>query len=329
MRLTRIGLLVLFNLLDRIRKISFVQRLLAGMSFGFNRLRLHEMMLNDPIKISSYYEGITRNINKGDRVLDLGTGTGILALFAATREPEVVYAVEQLDIIETARELAQCNGIGNLKFIQANSSELQLDHKVDVIIHEQLGNRLFDSDIVNTLLDCRDAHLVRGGKILPGRFEYYIEPVMLRDEFRQPFLWERKINGIDFSCLQGYADSYTPTEKMTNVRSEDIQSFLAKPEPIYSCDLHTMDKADLPSGLDSVRKVVRNGRLDGFLIYFKAFFDDEFGFSTWNQDRTTHWGLSLLRVEAVECEAGQEVGFSLSVGDWTDPETWTWENELH
>ncbi len=310
------------------RKQPLVRKLLSEVSFGFNRLRMHEMMLNDTVKIDHFYEGIRRNVKPGDTVLDLGTGTGILAFFAAAKEPKQIYAVEQLDIIETAKEIARANGLDWISFFQGDCLKFDPGERMDVIIHEQLGNRLFDSDLVNTLVDCRDRLLKEGGRILPGRFEYYLEPVMLEDRSRQPFIWEKRINGLDLSGLREYAEDYTQTEKVANITPDAVKCFLSEPERIYCCDLHTMAKTDLPHSMAQKKVLARDGRLDGFLVFFKAFFDSEFGFSTWNPEGATHWGLSLLRVEAQKCRKGQELAFQLQVEDWTDLETWRWEHRL-
>ena len=310
------------------RKQPLVRKLLAEVSFGFNRMRMHEMMLNDTVKIENYFQGVTRNVKPGDKVLDLGTGTGILAFFAAFREPERIYAVEQLDIVEAAEKIARANSLDRITFVKGDCLEFDPGEKMDVIIHEQLGNRLFDSGIVDTLVDCRERFLKDDGRILPGRFEYYLEPVMLKERSRQPFIWEKKIKGLDLSCLREYALDYAQWEKVVSVNPADVGCFLSDPESIYNCDLHTMAKTDLPGVMTQKKVLTRDGRLDGFLVFFKAFFDEEFGFSTYNPETATHWGLSMLRVEGQDCRKGQELSLRLEVQDWADLETWRWKHKV-
>jgi len=36
-----------------------------------------------------------------------------------------------------------------------------------------------------------------GGKIISSRFDMYVEPVQLTEEFRAPFLWENKYRNAD------------------------------------------------------------------------------------------------------------------------------------
>ncbi|MBU4266129.1 MAG: methyltransferase [Candidatus Altiarchaeales archaeon] len=59
-------------------------------------------------------------VEKGDAVLDLGTGTGILALTAAEKADRVVGTDINPIAVELARENARVNGIGNAEFIQCD-----------------------------------------------------------------------------------------------------------------------------------------------------------------------------------------------------------------
>ena len=73
-------------------------------------------MLADEQRMAFYHNAINRHIKPGDRVIDLGTGTGILAAFASRQGAAQVYAVDHSSIIEHARELAAENGIENVDF---------------------------------------------------------------------------------------------------------------------------------------------------------------------------------------------------------------------
>src|SRR4051812_47056359 len=61
---------------------------------SFTDLIQHDRMLADEVRMGAYREGIAKHVSHGDVVLDLGTGTGVLAFLAARSGARVVHAVE-------------------------------------------------------------------------------------------------------------------------------------------------------------------------------------------------------------------------------------------
>ena len=55
-----------------------------------------------------------------------------------------------------------------------------------MILQEQMGIALFDEGMVETILDVRDRCLKPTGRIIPAQFEFYLEPVQLRNESEFP-----------------------------------------------------------------------------------------------------------------------------------------------
>ena len=98
---------------------------------------------------------IHRNVQAGDVVLDLGTGTGLLALMASRAGASKVYAVEHSDFIDVAREIAAHNGFTNIEFVRANSRDFTPPEPIDVVLHEQMGDELFNENMLENVLDLR------------------------------------------------------------------------------------------------------------------------------------------------------------------------------
>lgn len=70
-------------------------------------------MLEDRKRTGSYYDAVMRNQNlfENSVVLDVGTGSGILALFAAKAGARKVYAVEATAMAQHARTLVHANKV--------------------------------------------------------------------------------------------------------------------------------------------------------------------------------------------------------------------------
>src|SRR5579872_909605 len=119
----------------------------------FADLIRHDEMLADRPRVDTYFEAINKHVRAGDEVIDLGTGSGLLSCFAARAGAKIVHAIEYGPIIEAAQDVAKDNGIENIAFHRVSSREFSLPHRVDVIVHEQLGAALFNEHVVANVVD--------------------------------------------------------------------------------------------------------------------------------------------------------------------------------
>jgi len=290
-----------------------------------------ERMLADKPRMEFYRAAIQRHIQPGDRVVDLGTGTGILAALAARRGAARVYAIDHSSILETARTLATANGIQRVEFIATHSTEFSLVDKVDVILHEQMGDCLFDEAMVANVSDLRDRLLKPGGIILPSRFEFYCEPIKIRDERHVPFIWELEVHGYDYSVLERQRPQ---DPDYYQVRSSDlalVEHFLGEPAPVLTLDLHTVNESALPHELTFSRTVTHAGRLDGYAVYFRTLVDDDLvlGSGPLDRGRAPHWGFRVLRTDRADFLLGDTIEVRLKVGSWSNVESWRWSHVRH
>lgn len=287
-----------------------------------------ERMLADKPRMEFYRAAIQRHIQPGDRVIDLGTGTGILAALASRRGAAQVYAIDHSTILETARTLAEANRIARVEFISTHSTEFNLPEPVDVILHEQMGDCLFDEAMVANVCDLRDRLLKPGGLILPSRFEFYCEPIKVRDSRHVPFIWELEVHGYDYSVLE----RQRPQEPdYYQVRSSDlalIEHCLGEPAPVLTLDLHTVTEAALPHEIVFTRTVLHAGRLDGYAVYFRALVDHDLSLGSGPLDpgRAPHWGFRILRTERDDFNVGDVIEVRLTIGQWAEVDTWRWSH---
>ena len=77
----------LIFLLEKLKSSSLIRELLYALDNRriFTNIKAHEEMLADKHRCDIYYEGISRYVKKGDKVIDLGTGAGLLSFFAAEK----------------------------------------------------------------------------------------------------------------------------------------------------------------------------------------------------------------------------------------------------
>lgn len=290
---------------------------------------IHEEMLADPERINTYRAGIERTVKKGDVVVDIGAGTGILSCFAA-RKADKVYAIEHSPIIETAKKICTDNRITNIQLIAGNSRNIKLARKADVIIHEQMGpGNPLSENMIENLLDARRRFLKPGGRIIPNKFDIFLEPVQLRDSHRVPFLWEFDIDSISYRSLRPLPESgtakavpITPYLRRFPHR-EAFEAYLCSPNPIMQFDLETVEASDFPGKVHYRNVAIRDGHVDGLWFYFNAGFDEQISLNTSPDGPPTHWPPTIYRLEQEKVRQGDILEYELDIRSLLDDSTWT------
>lgn len=292
----------------------------------FTDLYWHERMLADKVRIEAYQKGIQATIKPGDVVIDLGTGSGILAFMAARSGAKHVYAIDHSDFIEIAREIAARNGFENITFVSQNSRDFVPPEPADILLHEQLGHAIFGENMVMNLLDLKRRALKPTGRIIPGAFELFIEPVSLKDEYRIPAIWEMDHLGLKLEFLR----DYPPLQKymgrnhrIRQVKNFEVEQLLCDPAPLFSFDMNDISSEDdIRRRYELSRPLVKSGVLDGFCVYFRGSFDAATSFETAPSCRQTNWDNLLIRTPKRQCRAGDQLNYSLELGDLEKPRTW-------
>ena len=93
-------------------------------------------------------------------------GTGILSMFAYTAGAKQVIAVDNSDIIQSAKLIALENGFTDdqITFIQGDIEKLKLPvEKVDIIISEWMGYFLLFEGMLDCVIRARDKWLSPNG----------------------------------------------------------------------------------------------------------------------------------------------------------------------
>jgi protein arginine N-methyltransferase 1 len=291
-------------------------------SRAFSDVSQHERMLSDHVRVETYCAAIRKHVSERDTVVDLGTGTGILAFFAALKARQV-YAIDHSPIIELAKRIGDRNGLRNISFLRMHSSQFNPKEKVNVIVHEQIGDALLNEDMVRNICELRDKVLAPGGIILPGRFELFVEPACLKEDLRVPFLWENDIQGIQYDAAADWVRSNLGNPPQSRrIAPEDVAEFLCEPESIFSIDLLTARPDEAPKRLTFRKVATKSGLMDGYCLYFNVLFDSEISLSTSPFSARTHWNCQILRTERVYLQAGDELEVVFEIPNVRDVTTW-------
>eukprot|EP01068_Selenidium_serpulae_P011018 Selendium_serpulae@DN5585_c0_g2_i2.p1 len=288
------------------------QESLSSSDYYFNsyaHFGIHEEMLKDHVRTGSYQKAVMQNqhLFKGKTVLDVGSGTGILCLFAAKAGAEHVYGIECSEIVETARKVAACNGLSNkITYIHGKVEEVTLPvEKVDIIISEWMGYFLLYESMLDTVLYARDKWLRPGGLMFPDRASLYIAAIEDAEYKEEKIDFWNNVYNFDYSCVKRCV------MEEPIVDTVDEQAIATTSCCILDLDLNTCTVADLDC-VAPYRIVLK--RKD-FLHAFIAWFDVRFSachkpvsFTTSPYGRYTHWKQTVFYMkDTLVCHKGETV----------------------
>src|SRR5436190_249232 len=127
-------------------------------------------MIVDPVRMDRYVRALEQAIKPGSVVIDIGTGTGVLALLACRCGARRVYAIEPGDVIQVGREIAAANGCADrIEFIQSMSTEVTLPERAAVIVSDLTGALPWYTHHIPSIVDARRRLLAADGVLIPRK----------------------------------------------------------------------------------------------------------------------------------------------------------------
>ncbi len=133
-------------------------------------------MINDRWRNEFFYNALKKHA-AGKVVLDVGTGTGILAFYALSLGAKFVYCIERhSDSADLAqRILSKHFDQTKFKVILGNfwTSDIdnQIDQKIDILVSETIGPGLFDQGMIHTW-HCAKPFLAESAISIPDRLHF-------------------------------------------------------------------------------------------------------------------------------------------------------------
>jgi len=140
----------------------------------------HARMLHDRRRTGDYLAAIAAAVRPGDVVLDLGTGSGVLAVAAARAGARRVYAIEATDIADVAERVFAANGVADrVTLIRGWSKQIELPERADVLVAELIGNDPFEEELLETTIDARERLLAPGARLVPDGLTVFVRPLLM------------------------------------------------------------------------------------------------------------------------------------------------------
>lgn len=217
----------------------------------------HARMLHDERRTGDFMRALDTVVRPGDVVVEIGTGSGILAVGAIRAGARHVYAIEASDIAGVARRVFERNGVQDrVTLIPGWSREIELPEPADVLVSEVIGNEPFEEEILETTLDARERLLKPGARLVPHELTLHARPLALPEgELRQRAFgraavqrW-RDLYDVDFGPL---LEATLPGPVHTLTEGEVVSTWppLGPPVALLSIDLTRFETLTLRSSAD-------------------------------------------------------------------------------
>lgn len=280
-------------------------------------------MLSDRVRMDAYFNAIFQNkhhfIDK--TVLDVGTGSGILAIWSAQAGARKVYAVEATKMAEHARTLIKANNLQHLvEVIEGSMEDITLPEKVDVIISEWMGYFLLRESMFDSVICARDRWLKPTGVMYPSHARIWIAPIRtglvdhkMGDYHSAMDDWHNFVDetttyyGVDMSVLtKPFAEEqrkyYLQTSMWNNLQPHQVIGTAAVIKEIDCLTATVADIKEVRSKFD-LSITMENAKLCGFGGWFDVHFrgriedpaEQEIELTTApSVAYSTHWGQQVF-----------------------------------
>src|SRR5579871_5337269 len=271
-------------------------------------LNYHRLLLEDATRMDAFERAIRALVRPGDVVLDLGAGTGILAMLAARAGAARVHAVESTAIARIAKQLVAHNGLdGRVVVHQADLARMEPPEAVDLVIGDFLGRFLVDDGMLGAVAAAA-RWMKPGARFSPSRVRLVVAPV-----------GDHIVEAIDSLAAGYYGIDFAPAAAYAL-----NQGYHATIEPAWlmaePATFATVEPPRADSPLDGEMAFsLRAGELRGLAGWFEATLAPDVLLST-APGIDTHWGQYLLPLPSTNVRAGDLLRVRLRLVGEADPE---------
>ncbi len=264
----------------------------------------HFTIVRDSRRNGLYDAALRRAITPGMRVLDIGTGTGLLAMMAARAGATEVIACEMNPAVaDAAREIIALNGFADrIRVLTKKSTQLDpwadLGGQVDVIVSEIVSNDLLKENVLPVMEHAVANLLKPGGRMVPTRGDIL---VALADMPRAEAKRLGVIAGFDLS----------PFNRLMGapilVQRRDELLLRSAPATLFSFDF--TKGGDWPAAEAQQPLTATGGRITGVVQWMHLQLDETSAYDVrQNGDHPPTWAALFFPLDtAITPEAGQTV----------------------
>ena len=278
-------------------------------------------MIADRVRRQAYVDAMERVIRPGCVVLEIGTGPGVFAIYAARLGARKIYAVESNDVIQIGRQLAAANGLDDrVEFLQGLSTDLDLPEKADVILSDLRGLLPLFGNHLDSIIDARQRLLEPGGILIPQQDSLWASVVTAEDLYLALGRgWREHEFDLDLSLPLGLV---TNTIRKASFEADQC---LVEPRQWAVLDYRSVNASSNFSGRANW-VIGRAGCAHGLAVWFDTILTADIGFSNAPGRQELIYGRAFFPFpKPIELLPGDCIAVDLAAVLVGEDYVWRWE----
>ncbi|MEP3422844.1 MAG: 50S ribosomal protein L11 methyltransferase [Erythrobacter sp.] len=246
----------------------------------------HRLMLADQPRNDAYLAMINRHA-KGRRILDIGTGTGLLAMMAVRAGAKHVYACEvNANKADLARDIVAHNGMSDaITVLNAYSLDLDkdrdLDGGVDCVLSELYTANIIGESLLQSMAHAQRELTLPGAIFLPPKVS--VMGALADCNLSDPI---GDVAGFDLSLLERQLNYHALIDPIDAIRYQRGPSATL-------CDIETLPDTPIVMRDRTVTSLTsQGGRVSGVLYWMKIELDTDIHYENCpGADKRHHWSV--------------------------------------
>jgi protein arginine N-methyltransferase 1 len=284
----------------------------------------HGRMIADRIRVGAYRRALEEVVTPGAVVIDIGTGTGILAVLACQFGARKVYAIENDEIIELARRIAKDNGCHDrIEFIRDLSTRVELPEKADVVVADIHGALPLYCGCMEALVDARKRFLKPGGAMIPRTEHIWIAVADLPEKNYADAveIWSDGRWGVDLSAGLRFGTDWDFMADLT------LSQLATQPACVATLNYHNFQSPSFSSQLEF--KPIRDGSANGYAAWFDAELSDSVLLTTApGSPPTVYSNVFLPWSHPVTTQMADRISATISFNPLKKGGIWQWDTRV-
>jgi len=272
----------------------------------------HFPMLADHDRNAAFRQAIDKHCANAGVVLEIGTGSGLLAMMAARAGAGKVVTCEAVPVIaENATQIIAANGYSErISVYPVRSTGLmvgrELPERADVLLAEILSSEILAEGALDAMADARERLLKDNARIIPSAVT--ICGALVSSSALQELTSVNMVEGFDLSNFNEFAPFLITIPKGT--------AYAVVSEAFHPFNLQMGERFSAPANVNFRVRVRETARVHGIAQWMKVHLDEDICLE--NAPTTTtstdHWGVVFHAFpQAIEALAGQDIAICCEI----------------